>query len=150
MQSDPHTDALDILKAVLSLARRLRVERAVNRSLALSALGVLATLDRLGPMSVRRLAAAESLQPQSLTRLLASLETKGAITRTRSSADRRELTVALTEAGRRLLVGDMHARRVWLERTMMAALTSGERAHLLAAAEPLRKLARHGARECDR
>jgi DNA-binding MarR family transcriptional regulator len=142
MQTAPHKEALSILKAVLALGRRLRAERPEG-AVTLSALSILGTLNRLGPVPATRLAAEERLQPQSLTRILASLEKDGHITRTRNEADRRETTIALTDQGRQLLMEDIRAREAWLERTMAAALNASERELLFAAAGPILKLAFH-------
>jgi len=137
MKRDP---ADHIVRAVLSLGRRLRAERP-HGSASLSALGILSTLGRAGAMPATRLAAEERLQPQSLTRLITSLERAGWITRRRSTEDRREITIALTARGRRILDGERKARQAWLKRMISATLTAGERATLLEAADIMLKLA---------
>lgn len=142
MRASRREEALPILKAVLALGRRLRAERPEGAA-TLSALSILGTLNRLGPIPAIHLAAEERLQPQSLTRLLASLEKDGHITRTRNVADRRETTIALTEQGRRLLVEDIRARRAWLEEAMAATLNASERELIFAAAGLMLKLAFH-------
>ncbi len=144
MAKDHRTEALSILKAVLALGRRLRAERPRGAA-PLSALSILGTLHRLGPIPATRLAAEERLQPQSLTRILSSLEKDGLIERTRNGADRREITIALTERGRRLLVEDIRAREAWLEDAMAAALNESECDLLFAASEAMLKLAFHSA-----
>ena len=65
-------DTALIVRGVLRLSRRLRAERP-DSSVSLSALGILSTLHRSGPMPAARLAQAERLQPQSLSRLIADL-----------------------------------------------------------------------------
>jgi DNA-binding MarR family transcriptional regulator len=129
-----------ILRAVLALGRRLRAERPQG-SMTLSALSVLGTLSRLGAIPATRLAAEERLQPQSLTRLVLGLERKGLIARTRSAVDRRELTIALTSKGQRILDEDLELRRAWLEQAVAAVLTVKERGLLLAASSAMVKLA---------
>lgn len=126
METSGRKEVLSILQAVQALARRLRTERPEG-AVTLSALSILGTLNRLGPIPAIRLAAEERLQPQSLTRILASLEKGGHITRTRSAADRRQVTIALTEPGRRLLIEDIRVRRAWLESAIAAALSASER-----------------------
>jgi DNA-binding MarR family transcriptional regulator len=133
-------EAALILRAVLALGRRLRAERPAGAA-GLSAISILGTLERHGPMPAHRLAGIERLQPQSLTRILADLERRGWIRRTRSEADRREIAIAPTAAGRAVLVEDMQARRRWLEKTAGAVLTEAERAALVAAAAAMLKLA---------
>jgi DNA-binding MarR family transcriptional regulator len=142
MQTSRRKEALSILRAVLALGRRLRAERPEG-AVTLSALSILGTLNRHGPIPASRLAAEERLQPQSLTRILASLEKAGHIARTRNAADRREMTIALTESGHRLLAEDIRARRAWLEDAMAAALNASERELLFTAADPMLKLAFH-------
>ena len=135
-------EAARIVRGVLSLGRRLRAERPQG-SASLSAISILATLRRLGPIPAARLAAEERLQPQSLTRLIASLEQEGWIARVRSEVDRREIMIALTQDGDRALAADMRARRIWLERAMAATLSKAERDTLLKAAEVMLKLTGH-------
>jgi DNA-binding MarR family transcriptional regulator len=129
-----------VVRAVLSLARRLRAERP-RRSASLSSIGVLSTLNRAGAMPATRLASEERLRPQSLTRIILHLEAAGWITRKRSAHDRREITIALTPRGRRILDGERKTRQAWLERAIAAKLTATERSVLLAAADIMLKLA---------
>ncbi|MGD0763603.1 MAG: MarR family transcriptional regulator [Roseiarcus sp.] len=128
-----------IVRAVLSLGRRLRAERPQGAP-ALSAIVVLSALNRLGPTLASRLAAEERLQPQSLTRIIVALERQGWIARARNARDRREITIALTPRGQSALADDMRARRRWLERAIADALTEAEQAALLAASEAMLKL----------
>lgn len=134
--------AATVLRGVLSLGRRLRAERP-RGSASLSAIAVMSTLNRLGPISATRLAAEERLQPQSLTRVIAGLEAEGWIERTRGGKDRREIHIALTPGGRRVLVEDMQGRLAWLEGAMASALTLAEQDVLLRSADVMIKLARH-------
>jgi DNA-binding MarR family transcriptional regulator len=129
-----------IVRGVLSLGRRLRAERP-RGSVPLSAIAILATLRRLGPIPATRLAAEERLQPQSLTRIITGLERDGLIERTPNEADRRELLVGLTPRGLKALAADMRGRRHWLESAMVAQLTGAERALLLEASAVMLKLA---------
>jgi DNA-binding MarR family transcriptional regulator len=141
MKSD---QAAMILRATLSLGRRLRAERP-EKSASLSSIALLSALKRLGPVSAVRLAAEERLQPQSLTRLIAALEAGGLISRTMSEADRREVSISITRHGREVLAADMRARRDWLERAMSATLSDGERKALLKATDAMLKLAGYDA-----
>jgi DNA-binding MarR family transcriptional regulator len=133
-------EVTSILRAILALGRRLRAERPQG-SMTLSALSVLGTLYRLGAIPATRLAAEERLQPQSLTRLVLGLERKGLIARTRSAVDRRELAIALTRKGQRVLDEDLELRRAWLEQAVAAELTVKERGLLYAASSAMLKLA---------
>jgi len=124
----------------MRLARRLRVE-APPGGLSAGALGLLATLHREGPMTGARLAAAEGLKPQSLTRLLARLEADGLIGRVADQADRRNLLIALLPEGRCALREAMGERRRWLADALADRLDEDERATLIEAAELMLRLA---------
>ena len=65
--------ATEVRRGVIGLARRLRQERN-EASLTALELSVLGHLHRRGPLTPGELAAAERVQPQSLTRTLAALE----------------------------------------------------------------------------
>jgi DNA-binding MarR family transcriptional regulator len=137
---DKPADVVLIAKAVLQLGRRLRAERP-NPSVTLSALGLLARLHQLGPMPAAALARAERLKPQSLSRLIATLDADGMIAREPDPIDRRALLIAITPEGRRALKRDMDARRDWLEAAIAARLTEAERARLTEAAALMLRLA---------
>ncbi len=125
--------------AVMRLARRMRAERA-DTSLTLSQLAALATLERHGPMTPRDLAAAERVQPPSLTRLAASLEEQGLLTRTPHPSDGRQVLLAVTADGVALLREDRRRRDAWLAR-QLAGLDPEDRAVLRSAAAVLDRLA---------
>lgn len=138
-----HDDTALIVRGVLRLARRLRSERP-GSSVSLSALGMLSTLHRIGPMPAARLAQAERLQPQSLSRLIAQLERDRLIQRRPGEEDRRTLILEITAAGRQVLSRDMAARRAWLEDAMRRVLVPGERKMLAHAAVAMLRLADEG------
>ena len=142
MATIPDDTAL-IVRGVLRLGRRLRAERA--GTVSLSALGMLSTLHRVGPMPAARLAKAERLQPQSLSRLISQLERDGLITRHPGEKDRRTLILEITAAGRQALSRDMAARRAWLEGAMRRVLVPGEREMIANAAVAMLRLADEGA-----
>lgn len=130
-----------IFRGVMALGRRLRAERPQGAP-SLPAISILGTLRRLGPMPARRLATEERLQPQSLTRLIGDLESKGWIVRTRSEVDRREISIELTALGKAVFAEDMRARRIWLEHAIATTLTDAEQAALIDASEAMLKLSR--------
>lgn len=136
-------DTTLIVRGVLRLSRRLRSERPES-TVSLSALSLLSTLYRSGPMPAARLAQAERLQPQSLSRLIAQLDRDGLIKRRPGKEDRRTLILEITEAGRRALSHDMTARRIWLEGAMRKVLVPGEREMLAHAAVAMLRLANEG------
>lgn len=99
--------------AVMRLARRLRVERA-DTSLSLSQLAALATLDRHGPLTPGELAAHERVQPPSMTRLVATLEAAGLLTRAPHPTDGRQVLLRASTEGSALLDEDRRRRDAWL------------------------------------
>jgi DNA-binding MarR family transcriptional regulator len=91
---------------LITLAARL-VQRRQDDALAhlgLTRAAVIA-LEGLadGPLNQEQLAEAIHVQSQTLGRVLTRLEASGLITRTRHAADRRQLKVDLTDAGRAAL-----------------------------------------------
>ena len=99
--------------SVMRLARRLRSMRA-DTSLTLSQLSALATLDRHGPLTPGELAAHEKVQPPSMTRLLAVLESAGLVTRTAHPTDGRQVVMAVSADGQAMLREDRRRRDAWL------------------------------------
>ena len=95
-------------------------------------------------MPAARLAQAERLQPQSLSRLIAQLERDRLIQRRPGEEDRRTLILEITAAGRQVLSRDMAARRAWLEDAMRRVLVPGERKMLAHAAVAMLRLADEG------
>ena len=99
--------------AVMRLARRMRSERP-DDSLTLTQLAALATLERHGPLTPRELAAAERVSPPSLTRIAASLEAAGLVTRADHPSDGRQVLLAASPAGAALVREDRRRRDAWL------------------------------------
>jgi DNA-binding MarR family transcriptional regulator len=128
----------ELRMAVMRLARRLRQQRS-DEAYSPSQLSALATLDRHGRLTPGELAAHERVQPPSMTRLVAGLEAAGLVARADHPTDRRQVLLAVTPDGARLLAADRRRRDEWLTRRL-AQLTPDERATLRAAAPVLRKL----------
>lgn len=105
--------AHDLRIAVLRLARRIRANR-VDTSLSLSQLSALAVLDANGPMSAGDLAGLESVQPPTMTKVLAALLERGFITRDADRADKRAVRLAVTEAGHAAVEVERRARDAWM------------------------------------
>jgi DNA-binding MarR family transcriptional regulator len=132
--------ATAVRSGVTKLGRRLRLERSEPRESPLH-LSVLSHLRRRGPMTPGQVAALERVQPQSLTRALASLEAEGLITREADPADGRRSLIAITGKGLLAIRHDMGQRDAWLARTMAAHLTSTECELLRLAGDLLERLA---------
>jgi DNA-binding MarR family transcriptional regulator len=132
-----------VRRGTTRLARRLRMERQRAEGTLLE-LAILAHLSRRGPMAPGELAAAERLQPQSLTRALARLERDGLAARAADHEDRRRSLLAVTDAGRAVLSRDMEQRDAWLAAAMGQELTGAERGLLRLAGELMDRLAEAG------
>jgi DNA-binding MarR family transcriptional regulator len=128
------TVVADLTLAVGQLLRRLRSE-ANPSELSISQMGALARLEQIGAMTTADLARAESMKPQSMGTVLASLEQEGLVIRQPHPTDGRQVLFAMTERGREERRRRHIAKRNWL----VAAATKLDQAELqtLAAAIPL-------------
>ena len=111
--------ASDLRMSVMRLARRLRQQRT-DSALSITQLAALATLDRHGPLTPSELAGHERVQPPSMTRVVASLEAAGMVTRTDHPTDGRQVLLAPSPAGRDLLKADRRRRDAWLAQRLRA------------------------------
>src|SRR5438270_13456132 len=97
--------AHDLRLSVMRLSRRLRNQR-VDRSVTLTHLSALSSLQRHGPMSPGELAAHERVQPPSMTRVVVALEGMGLVSRTPLPTDGRQVVIDLAPATVALLAGE--------------------------------------------
>jgi DNA-binding MarR family transcriptional regulator len=79
------------------------VIRRRSRTLSLTALSTLATLEHTGQRRLTDLAVAEEITQPSMTSLVTQLEQLGLAQRRRDHADARVVLVAITRAGRQLV-----------------------------------------------
>ncbi|WP_432972808.1 MarR family winged helix-turn-helix transcriptional regulator [Dactylosporangium sp. CA-233914] len=141
MEPDPDLSAArTVRRATQRLSRRLQLQRSAD-GLSLTKISLLGHLARKGPMAAGALAAADRLQPQSVTRVLAELEDDGHTVRLANPADKRQRVFSITDAGRAALREDMRIRDEWLASVMAAQLTTGERDAVLRAAAILERIA---------
>lgn len=117
MSAPPPELVAQVRRGATRLARRMRLERPAD-SIPLAKVAVLGHLRRWGAATPGELAAAEHLQPQSLTRVIADLEAEGMLTRRRDERDGRQRVLEITELGTLALAQDMDARDAWLERAI--------------------------------
>jgi DNA-binding MarR family transcriptional regulator len=135
---DAIADAQAVRQGVQRLSRRLQVERSPT-GLSLTKVSLLGHLARRGDLSPGELAAADRLQPQSVTRVLAELERDGLVQRYPDPLDKRTRRMRITVTGRATLTADMRDRDEWLA-DAMSELTAAERSTLLEAADLLARL----------
>jgi DNA-binding MarR family transcriptional regulator len=124
--------------AIGQLLRRLRSE-ANSSELTLSQTSALARLEQNGPMTTADLARAESMKPQSMGAILASLEHEGFIERRPHPTDGRQILFALTQAGVEERRRRGLAKREWLL-AAAAKLQPSELQTLIAAIPLIKRL----------
>jgi len=132
--------AAELRLGVMRLRRRLASERHPDNELSLNQMGVLGVLARRGAMTVGELAAAEKVQPPSMTRTVNCLEESGDVVKRPHETDRRQVVVELSEQGRGRVLADRARRDAWLAQRLRE-LTPDERAVLRQAAPILDRLA---------
>ncbi|HXJ65086.1 MAG TPA: MarR family transcriptional regulator [Actinomycetota bacterium] len=123
--------AADLRLAVTRLARRLR--QLADSGLSPSQLSALSTVERRGPMTLGELAAAEGVQPPTVTAAVARLEEAGLVARATHERDRRISMVAVTSPGLELLRRSRRAKEAFLARGL-SDLDEGDRDTLARAA----------------
>jgi len=123
--------------AVMRLSRRLRQHTPPH--ITQSQLSALATVLNDGPLTLRDLAAAERVQPPTITRIAESLVEKGLVERTADPNDRRVAWVAATRDGR-TLVEQIRRRRDSYLADRLRTFDAEERAVLARACELLERL----------
>lgn len=94
------------------LARRLRQQ--ADSGLTPSQLSALATISKVGPLTLGALADHERVAPPSITRVVAKLEEAGLVTREVDAVDRRVSRVTTTNAGEALLSQSRKRKNAWL------------------------------------
>jgi len=123
--------------SVARLSRRLRAESTGGQAdrVSIGGISVLGHLYREGERTLGQLAAAERVQPPSMTRTVNCLEQEGLVERSPHPTDGREVVVRLSAAGRELVLAERRRRDAWLAKRL-AELTPDER-QLLRQAAPL-------------
>lgn len=131
-----------VRRAVQRLARRLRRERPRD-GLSATKLSLLAQLMDQGPLTSGELARQGRTTPQALTRSIEALVECELVQRSRSTVDKRQQMLTITEAGLEMLGKDAAPRDAFLGRAMADLLTPAERQLLVVAAGLLFRLADH-------
>ncbi|MEC3980323.1 MarR family winged helix-turn-helix transcriptional regulator [Amycolatopsis sp. H20-H5] len=142
------TDTPDELAAVARAVRegvsrlnwRMRAERDESGPGPV-VLAVLSRLYRAGTHTPKELSDSERIHPQSLTRILASLEERGQIDRRQDPKDGRRALIDVTRAGLAVLRDYSVRRERWLAAAMEEQLEPAERQLLLRASELMVRLA---------
>ena len=135
--ADAGTDAAEtelasrLRLAVTRLHRKLR--KQTGGGLTPSQASALASIDKLGSPTLKTLAARESVQPPSMTRIVGALEALDMVTRVVDPADRRMARLTLSAEGERVLREGRSLKNAFLagqlhrlpaeEREVLGALT---------------------------
>lgn len=119
------------------------------RRLNFSALSVLHTLERRGPLRLTDLLATEQLKQPALTSLVARLEGDGLVSRRPDPADGRAVLLSLTREGKEI-VWARHADRVANLSRLVAQLTDEERDVLAGSARVFDRLVEIATTEGER
>ncbi|MET8544790.1 MarR family winged helix-turn-helix transcriptional regulator [Kitasatospora sp. NPDC004799] len=115
-----------LLSRIGKAARSRLAERLAERGLRLWDMAVLAALADFGPQAQRDLVRRLAIDPSDLAKVADQLAAAGYVVRVRDQADRRRVSVSVTDAGRALLAElDAQARAVQDE--VLAPLDPGER-----------------------
>ena len=133
--------ASELRVSVMRLRRRLAAERHPDNELSLSQMAVLGQLYRNGDQPVGDLAAAEGVQPPSMTRTVKTLLAAGYVTKHKHETDGRLVVISLSEQGQATVRADRIRRDAWLARRL-AELTPEQRAVLRQAAPIIDSLSR--------
>lgn len=136
-----YEDPVPLLRrATQRLSRRLRAERTAD-GLPVTQLSLLAHLMDQGSRTSGELARTLRTTPQALTRSIDGLVRDGLVHRSRSTRDKRQHLLTITEVGLSALAKDAAPRDAWLDRAMAELLTPAERRLLGVAAELMDRLA---------
>ena len=136
-------DAADLAarfrQALMPLVRRLRTN--VEDGMTPSLMSALASVNRLGPITLGDLAAVEKVTPPMATKLANGLEERSLVTRVGCDDDKRVTRLELTREGRTLLDRSHKRRNAWLAQRF-AKLTEDERIALAEAVAVIERLNR--------
>ena len=125
--------------AVTRLARQLRQEALADGDLTPSKLSALASVNRLGPVSLGDLAVVERVSAPSITRTVDALVAASLVTRASDPSDRRLVRVAITAAGMQLLEQSRRRKDALLAQRI-ALLGARDQARLVAAIPVIQRL----------
>ena len=127
---DPSAEAELAARLRLAVTRLYRpLRQQVSGGLTPSQISALATAARLGEATLGELAAAEQVQPPSMTRMVVGLEAAGLLERLVDPTDGRVVRARVTAEGRRTLQRIRSLRNAVLVRRLQR-LAPGERRQL--------------------
>ncbi|MGH3435848.1 MAG: MarR family winged helix-turn-helix transcriptional regulator [Sciscionella sp.] len=138
MDVDERSLASRLRLAVVRLNRRLRAQRP-DSDVSLTQGSALSCLYKCGQMTPGELAAKERVRPPSMTRVIATLEERGYVSRSPHPSDGRQAIIELTERGVDYIHADISVRERWLDQ-QLGKLSDEDRERLSKAAEIIDRL----------
>ena len=130
--------ATEVRSMVRQLVRRLRMEASVD-GLSWSQGSIISRLDQVGGLSSAELARAEGVRPQSITPIVAALESEGLIQSNPDPKDGRRIVLTLTEAGLKAREEGRQLKQRWLS-ALLEDFTAQERQELQRGVELLKRV----------
>ena len=131
--------ATQLRTLVGQLKRKLR-EQAGAGELSSSQTSVLALLEREGAATITTLAKRESMRPQSMGALVATLEAAKHVTGAPDPNDGRQTLWSITPASRALVRDSRAARQTWLAGALHSKFSAQEQARIAEAVALLKRL----------
>ena len=144
---DEGVNDIDRLATAIENFNSVFIRLPTSGRLSFSALSVLHTLSRRGPLRLSALVRSEQIRQPALTAAVAKLDRDGLVERRRDPSDGRAALLSVTPAGD-AIVRERHAGRVERLRGLVDRLSPEERSRLLAVADVLDQVVRL-ARETD-
>lgn len=130
----------ELLLTLGLLVRRLRAASlAQTQELSSTQMAVIARLAKEGPATISDLARAESVKPQSMGTVIATLEQMGIVERNPHPTDGRQVLIALSAKGTAMRESVRDTKRAWLEQAV-AKIGKKDREVLFAAGEIIKRL----------
>jgi DNA-binding MarR family transcriptional regulator len=137
-----HLELSSSLRDVISkLHKRLRKQSYSGDGLSMTELTTLSHLYLSPPLSPSELADLNKIKTQSMSQVLARLESAKLIQRMASSEDKRKVGVSLTPQGKKMIEQSRYERDEWLAEAIRNTLSEKESKTLSAAIPLLRQIA---------
>lgn len=129
------------LRGVLQKLRRKLRDQVDRGDVTPSQVAVLVRLESHGPATVSDLARAEGIRPQSMSAIVAALQSNGFLSARQDPNDGRRTILDLTQACRDWISRDRAIRESWLLHALKTELTADERTRLAEAVVLLDRIA---------
>ena len=134
---DPATVAANLRMAMMRMVRRIKKQTDGEHSV--SEISALASLTRLGIITVGELAESEGVSRPSMTVMVGNLMEQGLVSKEADASDRRLVRVRVTPAGDRVLAASRTRRNAYLAKRLRS-LSADELTTLEVAAEILDRM----------